>query len=46
MRFTVSATAGASRPSRSAIDGVVRAYLNRCAHVPVELDWVEGEFFD
>lgn len=27
-------------------DGVVRAYLNRCAHVPVELDWVEGEFFD
>ena len=27
-------------------DGVVHAYLNRCAHVPVELDWVEGEFFD
>ena len=27
-------------------DGVVRAYLNRCAHVPVELDWSEGEFFD
>jgi nitrite reductase/ring-hydroxylating ferredoxin subunit len=26
--------------------GVVRAYLNRCAHVPVELDWAEGEFFD
>jgi nitrite reductase/ring-hydroxylating ferredoxin subunit len=26
--------------------GIVRAYLNRCAHVPVELDWVEGEFFD
>lgn len=26
--------------------GVVRAYLNRCAHVPVELDWVEGDFFD
>lgn len=23
-----------------------RAYLNRCAHVPVELDWQEGEFFD
>ena len=27
-------------------DGKVRAYLNRCAHVPVELDWFEGEFFE
>jgi nitrite reductase/ring-hydroxylating ferredoxin subunit len=27
-------------------NGVVRAYLNRCTHVWVELDWVEGEFFD
>lgn len=26
--------------------GVVRAYLNRCAHVPMELDWNEGEFFE
>lgn len=26
--------------------GVVRGYLNRCAHVPIELDWAEGEFFD
>jgi nitrite reductase/ring-hydroxylating ferredoxin subunit len=24
----------------------VRAYLNRCAHVPMELDWNEGEFFE
>jgi nitrite reductase/ring-hydroxylating ferredoxin subunit len=22
------------------------AYLNRCAHQPVELDWLEGAFFD
>lgn len=22
------------------------AYLNRCAHVPIELDWNEGEFFE
>ena len=21
-------------------------YLNRCAHVPMELDWVEGQFFE
>jgi nitrite reductase/ring-hydroxylating ferredoxin subunit len=27
-------------------DGSVRAYLNRCAHVPTELDWNAGEFFD
>jgi nitrite reductase/ring-hydroxylating ferredoxin subunit len=26
--------------------GVPRAYLNQCAHVAVELDWNEGEFFD
>lgn len=26
--------------------GAVYAYLNRCAHVPVQLDWQEGEFFD
>lgn len=27
-------------------EGVPYAYVNRCAHVPVELDWQEGEFFD
>jgi nitrite reductase/ring-hydroxylating ferredoxin subunit len=26
--------------------GRVRAYLNRCAHVPVELDWQPNRFFD
>ena len=26
--------------------GRVHAYLNRCGHVPVELDWQAGEFFD
>jgi nitrite reductase/ring-hydroxylating ferredoxin subunit len=26
--------------------GRVHAYLNRCAHLPVELDWQPGEFFD
>ncbi|GAB3547132.1 Rieske 2Fe-2S domain-containing protein [Noviherbaspirillum agri] len=25
---------------------VVYAYLNRCAHVPIELDWNEGDFFE
>jgi nitrite reductase/ring-hydroxylating ferredoxin subunit len=26
--------------------GQVHAYLNRCAHVGVELDWQAGKFFD
>jgi nitrite reductase/ring-hydroxylating ferredoxin subunit len=27
-------------------NGTVYAYLNRCAHVPIELDWNEGQFFE
>ena len=27
-------------------DGRVYAYFNSCAHIAVELDWMEGEFFD
>ena|ERR1051325_9078911 len=27
-------------------DGKVYAYLNQCAHLSVELDWNEGDFFD
>lgn len=26
--------------------GRVRGYVNRCAHVAMELDWQPGEFFD
>jgi len=26
-------------------NGQVHAYVNQCAHMPVELDWSEGEFF-
>lgn len=26
--------------------GQVHAYLNRCTHVPMELDWQPGEVFD
>ncbi len=26
--------------------GVPRAFVNRCGHMPVELDWQRGEFFD
>ena len=37
------------RPARAfalRFDGVVRAYLNRCVHVPTEMDWQEGQFLD
>ncbi|MEP7282955.1 MAG: Rieske 2Fe-2S domain-containing protein, partial [Rubrivivax sp.] len=37
------------RPARAfalRIDGAVVAYLNRCVHVPTEMDWQEGEFLD
>lgn len=27
-------------------DGQAFAYVNRCAHVPVELDWQQGKFFN
>lgn len=37
------------RPVRGFVmrfDGRVVGYLNRCAHVPVEMDWQPGEFLD
>lgn len=27
-------------------EGAVHGYLNQCAHVPMELDWQEGHFFE
>ena len=26
--------------------GQVQAYVNRCGHVPMEMDYVDGQFFD
>ncbi len=37
------------RPARAfalRFDGRVVAYMNRCAHVPAEMDWQPGEFLD
>lgn len=37
------------RPARAFVlryDGVVVGYLNRCVHVPAEMDWQEGHFLD
>lgn len=46
VRFTVL-RAGVEEPAFVVrYRGAVHAYLNRCAHVPVELDWTPGKFFD
>jgi nitrite reductase/ring-hydroxylating ferredoxin subunit len=37
------------QPARAFVlrfDGRVVAYLNRCVHVPAEMDWQPGEFLD
>jgi nitrite reductase/ring-hydroxylating ferredoxin subunit len=37
------------RPARAfalRFDGALVAYINRCAHVPTEMDWLPGEFLD
>ena len=46
VRFSVQ-RCGETQPAFAVrYDGGVHAYVNRCAHVPVELDWGDGEFFD
>jgi nitrite reductase/ring-hydroxylating ferredoxin subunit len=37
------------RPARAfvlRVDGQLHAYINRCLHVPTEMDWQPGEFLD
>jgi nitrite reductase/ring-hydroxylating ferredoxin subunit len=46
-RFSVDAPGGGWLPAFAIrYRGEVFAYVNRCAHVSVELDWDEGNFFD
>jgi nitrite reductase/ring-hydroxylating ferredoxin subunit len=43
--FTVTRARRASVPAFAVrFEGRVYAYLNRCAHVPIELDWLPGRF--
>lgn len=46
IRFPVTAGGEDSTGFVIRYDKTVYAYLNRCAHVPIELDWNEGEFFE
>jgi nitrite reductase/ring-hydroxylating ferredoxin subunit len=46
VRFPVSAFGDAATGFVVRYGGKAYAYLNRCAHVPIELDWAQGEFFE
>ncbi len=46
VRFPVGTRDGQTTAFVVRFQGLVRGYLNRCAHVGVELDWDPGKFFD
>ena len=46
VRFPVRATGDKATGFVVRYHGKAYGYLNRCAHVPIELDWAEGEFFE
>lgn len=46
VRFVVHRPGGDAPAFLVRHEGKARAYLNRCAHVSVELDWEHGQFFD
>ena len=46
VRFPVLAFGNAATAFVVRHQGQARAYLNRCAHVPIELDWEQGTFFE
>jgi nitrite reductase/ring-hydroxylating ferredoxin subunit len=46
VRFPVLAFGDAATGFVVRYEGKPYAYLNRCAHVPIELDWFQGDFFE
>jgi len=46
VRFPVLAFGDPATGFAVRFGGTVYAYLNRCAHVPTELDWIKGQFFE
>ncbi|MEW6293917.1 MAG: Rieske 2Fe-2S domain-containing protein [Pseudomonadota bacterium] len=46
VRFETGSGADAAPAFVVRFRGEARAYLNRCGHTPMELDWKPGEFFD
>ena len=46
VRFTVANRQREAAAFAIRFQGKVRCYLNECGHVPAQLDWQPGEFFD
>jgi nitrite reductase/ring-hydroxylating ferredoxin subunit len=46
IRFTVDRNERTAPAFAIRYRGTVYGYVNECSHVPVELDWQPGEFFD
>lgn len=46
VRFTVERYRRTTPAFVIRFHGQVHAYLNECGHVPAELDWLPGQFFD
>lgn len=46
VRFEMAGKGGSQAAFAVRYEGQVYAYLNRCAHIGIELDWQPGEFFD
>ncbi len=46
VRFEVTWQLGPAPAFAIRYRGRVYAYLNRCGHVPMEIDWQPGRFFD
>lgn len=46
LRFDLTAQAGVAPAFVLRYGSAIRAYLNRCGHIPVELDWEDGRFLD
>jgi nitrite reductase/ring-hydroxylating ferredoxin subunit len=46
VRFDWPAAGGEGKAFAIRYDGAPRAFVNRCPHMGVELDWQPGEFFE
>ncbi len=46
VRFQVRLPGGPQEAFLVRFGGTARGFLNRCAHLPVELDWQPRQFFD
>ena len=46
VRFEIQTASGMQAAFAVRYGGKVFGFLNRCAHIGIELDWQPGEFFD